>query len=221
MIRRSFIPGPEAKFNDWQDNFVTRVVASTTWGLTPLDKSALQAAQTPWTGAYAVGNIEADPTSSQRQAKRDARKAYQKSVRTFIKSKINNNTAVTNADRDALGLTVYDNTRTKKPVPNYAPFVKVETIAHLLHRLRITDPNNPLTRSKPAGASGMRVYIYIGTAAPTDFSMYTFYGIATRFLYDIAFSGSDVGKSAWYIVQYEGFRGDAGPLSLPASAIVI
>ena len=221
MKKSDFIPGPESKFNDWQDNFVNRIVASTTWGISTSDKTDLQNQQSPWKSAYVVGNIEADPTSSQRQAKRDARKVYELYVRSFVKSKLNNNAAVSNADRDALGLTVYDNTRTKQPVPGYAPFVKVETIAHLLHRLRITDPNNPLTRSKPAGASGMRVYWYVGTAAPTDFSQYTFYGIATRFLYSIKFSAGDVGKTAWYIVQYEGIRGDAGPVSLPASAIII
>src|SRR5437868_6722200 len=98
VVKKNFIPGPEAKFDGWQDNFVTRTVASTTWGITPADKTALQAEQSPWTAAYAVGKIEADPTSSQRQAKRDARKVFERYVRNFIKAKMNTNAAITNAD---------------------------------------------------------------------------------------------------------------------------
>jgi hypothetical protein len=221
-MRRDYIPAAELAFNAWQQNFVTRVQAGGAgWGLTPVEIAALVAAQVPWDSAYAVGNIEADPSPSQRQAKRDAMRVFKQFIRNFVKTKLNNNTAVVNADREALNLTVYDTERTDRPVPAYAPFVRVDSISHLGHKLRITDPNTPDSQAKPKNAIGMRVYWYIGTVAPTDIVQYQFHGIATRFLYNISFAASDIGKTAWYIVMYEGARGQKGAQSTPADAVII
>jgi hypothetical protein len=217
----NYIPGAEKAFNDWQDNWVTRILASTTWGLTPADMAAVTAAQLPYTAAYAVGNKLANPNSSQRQAKRTETKTFKAFIRNFVNTKLNNNSAVTPADRNALGLTVYDTERTNSTPPTFAPKVTVDSIFHLGHRLRITNPNTPDSQAKPADAIGMRVYVYIGTVAPTDISQYAFHGIATRWLYTVAFAAGDVGKRTWYIVQYEGMRGQKGPQSTSVDAMII
>jgi hypothetical protein len=221
-MKKDYIPAGEAAFNAWQANFVTRTQAGGAgWGLLPADIAALVAEQALYIPAYAAGNIEADPSPSERQAKRDAQRLYTQFIRNFVKTKLNINTAVTNADREALGLTVYDTERTPTPPPAFAPQVVVDKILHLVHRLRITNPNTPESQAKPADAVGMRVYIYIGTVAPASIFDYEFKGIATRHLYTVEFTAADIGKRAWYIALYEGMRGQKGPQSASTDAIII
>jgi hypothetical protein len=220
-MSNDYIPGAEEAFNDWQENWVTRILASTTWGLTPADMAAVTAAQTSYTSAYAVGNKQANPNSSQRQAKRTETTTFKAFIRNFVNTKLNNNAAVTPADRNALGLTVYDTERTPSTPPAFAPKVSVDSVFHLGHKLRITNPNTPESQAKPDDSVGMRVYIFIGTVAPADISQYAFHGIVTRFLYTVAFNAADIGKTAWYIVQYQGMRGLKGPQSTAVSAMII
>lgn len=220
-MAKDYIPSNEEDFNEWQDNFMS-VLATllAALGIPAGDFATVQGFQTSWVSRYAVGREEADPTSAQRQAKRDARKAYVPVIRQMVKQYIQFNPATTNDMRISLGITVADTVKTPAAVPDRAPKINIDKIAHSLHKLRMTDPDNPDTKKKPQGVRAMRVFRFIGTSAPTGINQYSLIGNPSRFLFNSSFDEADAGKKAWYIAQYENTRGETGPLSDAVSAVI-
>ena len=86
----------------------------------------------------------------------------------------------------------------------------IDAIKHLSHKLRLTDPANPHTQSKPKGVRAIQVFRFVGTSAPADVSEYQFVGDATRFLFESKFTLADVGKTAYYLARYVNTRGIPG-----------
>jgi len=212
---KDWIPRNEEDFNDFQDEFEALLVTDGPgWGVPAGRITDVSNAKADWTPKYAAGRDESDPTSAQRQAKNDSRKAYVTLIRSVVNQHLRNNPALTNDDRVALGITVPDTTRSRVPVPNHAPKENIDKIDHLLHKIRITDPDNPATRKKPKGVARINVYRYIGEQNATPrLSDYQLIGSSTKFLFTSGFADTDVGKKAWYIVQYENTRGERGPVS--------
>ena len=220
--QRDYIPSAEEDFNEFQAEFEELLVSDGPgWGVPPGKITDVSNARLDWEPKYAAGKDEADPKSSQRQTKNDARKAYTALIRSVVNQYLRNNPAVENDDRVALGLNVPDTTRTRKPVPDHAPKQTVDKIDHLLHKLRITDPANPSSRKKPEGVARINVYRFIGEQSATPvLAEYTFVGASTKFLYKSSFEDTQIGKKAWYISQYENTRGERGPVSVPVSATI-
>jgi hypothetical protein len=212
-VIKDYIPGPDSEFDEWQDNFIEVLNALVADGkLLAADIATLIPLQADWVAKYAVGGKEANPRSSDRIAKTDSRKLYVKEIRKVVKDKINTKSTITNEDRTALGITVYDTVKTRVPVPAMAPAGKVEKINPGEHIIRNTNPDTPASRAKPKGVSGARVFRFIGTAAPASPTDYVYIGIAKRVKFKSTFNATDAGKKAFYILQYENTRGETGPL---------
>jgi hypothetical protein len=220
-MKKDFIPRNEEDFNDWQENWIPKMVAkATAWGIPDLVKDENTEAQDDWAPKYAAGKDEADPTSSQRKAKNDSRKAYIKIIRKTVKQYIANNDVVTNTDKVSLRITVPDTIRTRVSVPDHAPKGTVKKIDHLFQELRIVDPETPTSKAKPEGVARINVYRYIGTTAPVNFSQYSSAGSATTAKFISKFEDEDIGKKAWHIFEYENTRGERGPKSDAVSAAI-
>lgn len=221
MTDSDYIPSDEENFNDWQENFVPKMVAKAlAWGIPDSEKDAVEDAGTDWGTKYAAGRDEADPTSAQRQAKNDSRRSYTALIRELVNRRIRNNPAVTNDDKTSLRLTVPDTTRTRVAVPSVGPNAKIAKIEHLVHTIRITNPETPTSQAKPEGVTRTNVYRFIGPTAPVNISQYQLIGSATKALYRSTFTEDDAGKKAWYIVQYENTRGERGPISDSVNGLI-
>jgi hypothetical protein len=220
-MKTDYIPRNEEDFNDFQDNWITKMVAKAlAWGIPAGTVTENTDAQTDWVAKYAVGKDEADPNSAQRRAKNDSRTEYTGIIRKTVKQYITNNPVVTDADKVSLRLTVPDTIRTRSAVPDHSPRGAVSKIDHLLHDLRITDPETPNTKAKPKGVARINVYRYIGASPPSGLSDYAFIGSATTSKYVSKFGDGDIGKKAFYILQYENTRGERGPVSDSVSATI-
>lgn len=214
MPDQDYIPSTEEDFNDFQEQFESVIKArGGGWGIPAPAITDVSDAKSDWVAKYAAGKPEADPTSAQRQAKNDSRKAYTKLIRSVVNQYIRSNPAVANDDLVTLGLKVPDTIRTRVAVPDHSPRPALEAFAHLQHKIRITDPDNPNTKSKPKGVARINLFRYIGTTPPAKLSDYQLVTSATKFLVTSTFADEDVGKKAWYIVQYENTRGERGPVS--------
>lgn len=219
--KEDYIPSTEEDFDDWQKNWIPKMVAkATAWGIPDAVKEENTDAQDDWTPKYAAGKNEADPKPSQRKAKNDSRKAYIKVIRKTVKRYITNNNLVTNEDKISIGVTVPDEIRTRVPVPDHAPKGSIQKIDHLLHVLKIVDPEKPTTKAKPDGVARINIYRYIGAAAPVNISQYSNIGSTTKAKYVSNFADEDVGKKAWYIFEYENTRSERGPKSDAISAAI-
>lgn len=216
-----YIPRNEEDFNEWQVNFMEVLTpAAPGWNVPPAVVTGLTTRQTDWTPKYAAGRDEADPKPSQRVAKNDSRKLYIKAIRKAVKEALAFNPVVTNENRQTLGITIPDTERTRVAVPDRAPTVVIDKLAHLSHKLRITDPLNPGSKKKPAGVTRINVYRFVGTTAPASVGQYTLMGSSTKFLFTSSFVQEDMTKTAWYIGQYENTRGERGPVSDAVSGVV-
>ncbi|MGB9562012.1 MAG: hypothetical protein ACPL6C_04275 [bacterium] len=220
-MQTDYIPRTDAGFDIFQANFIALVQPKlATWGIPATEFDALTALQTEWNSAWERAKNKDTRSRADVQAKREARKAYQSALRKFVRQWIAFNSKVSDADREALGLKVKDVEPTPMPVPDRAPDITVVEIKHLSHKLRLTDPANPHTQSKPKGVRAIQVFRYIGESAPEDISKYQYVGDATRFLFESKFTLKDVCNNAYYIARYVNTRGIPGPWSNVVSAAI-
>ena len=207
-MQTDYIPRADAGFDIFQANFMPYVQPKlATWSIPSAEFAPLTALRTAWNTAWDKAKNKDTRSRADVQTKRLARRAYQAALRKFIKQWVAFNSKVSDADREALGLKVKDVEPTPMPVPDRAPDITIDAIKHLSHKLRLTDPANPHTQSKPKGTRAIQIFRYFGDNAPADIAQYQFVGDATRFLFESKFVLADVGKSVWYIARYINTRG--------------
>ena len=220
-MAKDYIPRSDGGFDIFQSNFISGVNPNlAAWGIPTADFSRLVSYQTIWRVTWLKAKNKDTRSRADVQAKKDARKEYQPRLRKFVKQWIAFNGKVTDADREGLGLKVKDTEPTPMPVPDRAPDVTIDTIRHLVHKLRLTDPENPHTQAKPKGVSHIQVLRCFSEDVPTSVKQYRLVGDATRFIYRVNFVEADEGKMVWYIVRYVNTRGLPGPWSNEISATV-
>jgi hypothetical protein len=145
---------------------------------------------------------------------------------------------LTTTDRSTLRLPLRDATPTKIQVVQHAPNGDIESMRHLAHVLRITDPANPHTQEMP---NGNKVEVQIAyedskataaartavpapvppAAAPAERVWTTAeHSPATRFLFSVHFTEAQEGKKAKYRLRYQNERGDKGDWSAEFGAMI-
>ena len=215
-----YIPASDGTFDTWQGVFVTYAIANATaLGLAPADVAALSVARTSWTSAFVAHGTAQASAESARQMKDDARDGLVGTVRSLVRQ-MQSNPAVTDAQRQAMGITVYDATRTAAPSPTTRPVVTVDTSLRLRHVIAFADEGTPTKKAKPAGVMGAELWVKIGDPPPTGPSELTFLSVDTRTPYTADFDGADAGKTAHYMVRWTNTRGEKGPWSETASATI-
>ncbi len=221
MGGKSYIPASDAGFDIWQNNFIDGVQPNLMmWGIPTTVFTALMSFKVGWNMAWAKAKNKDTRSRADVQAKKDARKAYQSALRKFVMEWVAFNSKVSDADREGLGLKVKDTEPTPMPILDRAPDVTIDTIRHLVHKLRLTDPENPHTQAKPKGIRYIQVFRCFGKDVPTGVEQYHLAGDATRFIYRVNVVEADEGKMVWYIARYVNTRGIPGPWSNEISATV-
>ncbi|MDR0348889.1 MAG: hypothetical protein LBH90_05270 [Tannerella sp.] len=146
------------------------------------------------------------------QAKNDARKILKRRLRASIAEYLTHNHLLTDADRDNLGLPVYDTKPTPAPLPTDMPAGEVDTSTHQQHRIRVK--SGTLTgKTKPQKVHGYEVWRKIGGNPPADDSEYTYVCLSTRSLTVIDYPLTDVGKMVYYRFRWVNTRNQPGPWS--------
>jgi hypothetical protein len=216
-----YIPGSDADFNIWQAAIIEAVVKNATlWGIPAADLTALQEKQSTWTTAFGKASSLKNRNSGDVQAKDDARKDYEKDLRKFVAQWLANNTKVSNGERERMGLTVRDNTRTPIGVPVSKPVGNIDFSVRLQHIVHFSN-DIPGSKAKPHGVHGCEIWIKKGGEAPKDPSELTFLATSTRTPYTVMFEGADVGKTIWYWLRWVNTKGERGPWGSPVSAMVV
>jgi len=220
----SYIPDPDAQFDTWQTQYATYLNANlAALGLPVVppdpDVTALNVARTDWQTKYPAHIAAQDAAQAARQAKDASRAAYEEVIRRLTQ-RLQTSSAVDDAERAALGITVPD----REPTPVGAPTTKPVLQADTSQRLRITisfaDEGTPTNRAKPAGVSGCEIWVKLGGPPPTDLSECQYLATDTRTPYTAVFDGSEANQTAHFIARWVSTRGEAGPLSETLSATV-
>lgn len=222
MRNNDFIPRSDPEFNIWQASLVTIADSNATvWGIAEADINAVKARRVEWEAAFLKASNKQNRTSADVQAKEDTHKWYEKELRAFIAQWLANNSKVSNADRERMGLTVKSNTRTPKPVPETRPVGTVDFSIRLRHSISYADEASPRSKAKPDGVHGCEIWMKLDGEAPRDASELSFVGTDTSSPHIVSFEGANVGKTVYYWLRWVNTRGEHGPWSSTISAMVV
>lgn len=217
-----YIPGPDDEFNTYlQEQFAPDVGANfAALGLSAADNTALQDANTAWGYSWpAFNNAKAAFEAATRD--KDAKRAEVEAVMRRLAQKVQNNPAVTDAQKAAMGITIRKTTKTPVPPPTTVPtLARIDTSTRAILRLFFVDSTTPDTKAKPAGAQGVEIREQIGGTAPTDPNTMAFLAIETRAPYRADFEATDVGKTAYFALRWVNTKGQPGPWSQVFNAVI-
>jgi len=220
-MNRDYIPGADALFHNWQTQFINGVQPNiVAWKIDAPDFNALLPLQTAWEAAWqAVSDVNSF-TRADVQAKVDARKAYEKALRSFVQEWISPNKNITDAQRRDIGVTVADTEPTAVPRLNYPPALRIDRIGTRMHVLRFSDPQNPASRALPQRQQIM-LERFVGEAnLPPDGINFGNADVITRALSDVEFVAADAGKTVYYRSCFVNTRGEKSPWSDTVTGIV-
>lgn len=193
-------------------------VAPTTYDLTVGDLGAFGSGLSALVAAETAYQVGLETTRGLRATRDAALDASQEMFRTQVQV-IQNAPGVSNAKKEAAGITPHSDTRTPVGVPTVAPMASVERYDRLSHTLRITVPGHT-GRGKPDGIAGYVIYYKVGGDAPTDISQCIHAGQTSKSTFVKTFSGADGNKTVFYIVVAVNAKNEAGPMSETLSASI-
>ncbi|MCH8852331.1 MAG: hypothetical protein IID41_06710 [Planctomycetes bacterium] len=218
-----YIPGPDAEFDGWQENWVTYAVANAVaLGLDPLaDIPAIQAAKIAWDTDY-DGNLTAQAAAQAARAAKDTeRDTYVTLLRSFSQQ-IQNRSGTTDEQRGGLGITIPDTTPTPVPAPTTAPVLNIVTDERLRHVVEASKtPEEGGGLGKPSGVRGVQLWRKIGEPAPANETELAFASEFTRTRMTLDYQMTQGGQTVYYQARWVSTRGDTGPWGELVSATVV
>ena len=221
-----FLPGDEAGFWDWQDNFIGGVTPNIlAWGITAPQLAVLTGLQSPYLTAYAAANKgkKTVRTTAQNNTKKTTTKSYKSGIRAFVKQFIAFNSAITDDQRKTLGVTVRDKVRTPSTTPTAIPDLFVAPMKS--SRFKVTARQQPdaqgrRKRGKPKDTKEFEIAVWIGDNAPLtgdSVAMKLRFGKSPGI---IPIDPLNVGKTASLYARWIGKKGQLGPWSNPEEEVV-
>jgi hypothetical protein len=170
--RKDYIPARDADFNIFFTNLV-EYVSQKTSGETPVwthvpdaDRTILRNAHIAWRNAY---NITLKPcTKPERDEKNRVRKDSEKEIRTFVNTFLRFYPAVTDFDKEEMGLHIPDTTPTDIPNPTAQPVADVAYPG--VHLIELTNIRALKSIGEdPRADYGVRIFWgVLGPASPHD-----------------------------------------------------
>jgi hypothetical protein len=215
-----YIPTKDADLLAWTLNWTTRVTATPAlYGLTAPIAAACAGLFTTFNTAYqaAVSPTTRSPTTV---AAKDSAKGAMVPVLRLYSQQVKANDAVSNANKEALGIHIDDTVPTPIPAPTTAPIVSITDSGVLEMNLRFADELSPSSRRKPFGAPGLLLFRKIGTVPATDPDGAEFVGFYTRIPMAVGFGAPDQGKMCTFFARWTNTKGEEGPWSTATSRIV-
>ena len=195
-----YIPGPDAEFDSWQENWVTYAVANAAaLGLDPVvDVPAIQGAQTAWDTDY-DGHLTAQAAAQAGRAAKDTeRDTYVTMLRSFSQQ-IQQRLTTTDEHRGGLGITIPDTKPTPVPAPTTAPMLNIVTAERLRHVVEASKtPEEGGGLGKPTGVRGVQLWRKIGDPAPVDETELAFASEFTRTRMTLDYQMTQGGQTVYY-----------------------
>lgn len=213
----SYIPNPDAEFNEWQARFVPLTDDTLGTGVAALS-AELVALSTSWETNYQQHIAAQDVARSKTVSKDEARAALTALIRTAAQLAQSDPT-VTEEARTAAGLPVRKTGGSPVPTPTTRPVPNIDTSQRLTHIVHFRDENST-GKAKPAGVSGCEIWVKVGDAPPASADELHFLGLDTRTPYTAQYDFDDGGKTAYYMLRWVNTRGESGPWSETAEATI-
>ncbi|MDR1553335.1 MAG: hypothetical protein LBS69_07730 [Prevotellaceae bacterium] len=215
-----FIPKTDSKFAVWLKTLNNYLSAKATeWNIPQAEIRELDTLAADFDAALETAENPSTRTKVTIQAKNDARHAAESKTRTLLKAYVTYNPAVTDPDRDAMGLPIHKTTRTPVPVPHTVPEAEVRLPSPAVVEIHFRDSESE-HKSKPEGVHGAEIAWAILDTPPVDWKQLIRSSFDTHTPLRLTFEGTERGKTLYFALRWENTRGDKGPWSEIVSAII-
>jgi hypothetical protein len=214
-----FIPHADGAFLEWAKTLAT--YAAVHVSAFKLDEGALTAVQTQLTAYETAFEAAQNPNRGKVDVlnKNETKAALESGLRTFIKAYLTYNPAVTDADKESMGLPLHDTTRTPIPVPTAIPELELDSSIIRQVTVIFKDTGSD-KRGKPQGVHGIELRWSLLDAAPASVEDIKNSAFDTASPYTFTFDETDRGKALYICPRWENNKGDKGPWGEIVKAIV-
>jgi hypothetical protein len=212
-MNTDFMPAADSKLLAWLKALIAYLLLKCAeWNVPQEEVNALNLLITEFENALAVVENPATRTKVTVQEKNSIRKAVKGKTRFILKAFVTYNPAVTDVDRDAMGLPIHKTGRTPVPVILTVPFAEVELPSQAVVEIHFRDSESP-RRAKPAGAHGVEIAWAVLETPPEDWKELIHSSFDTKTPYRLTFDGAERGKFLYFALRWENTRGEKGPWS--------
>jgi hypothetical protein len=219
-MNSNFIPGGDAPFNVWQGVLVVGLTArATKLGIPAEEMARVLASQDRWNKGFEAASNPATRTKGAIREKQEAREDFEAELRKVIKAYITYNPAVTDQERDDMGLPVHDSKPSPAPAIGSRPELEVHFPQIQQHSLTVRDSELD-GRAMPAHAVGFEVWRKVGDPAPAQESDWLLVVQAPHSPCLLTYGEQESGVRIYYRVRWVNTRGVPGPWSETVSAVV-
>jgi hypothetical protein len=218
-MSNDYIPQSDGAFLEWVKILVT--YASPKLVVFNIPAEALTPIQTQLIAYETAFNTAQNPNRGKVDIlnKNEARDALKSSIRAFVKAYLAYNPAVSDADKENMGLPLHDSTRTPAPVPTTIPELELDssTIRQISVHFRDAESGK---RGKPVGIHGVELRWALLDNPPSSVEDLTKSAFDTASPYTFKFDEADRGKSLYICPCWENNKGEKGPFGEIVKAIV-
>jgi hypothetical protein len=221
MLRNDFIPTKDRDFLSWVINFLKFLFPILARIAFPNEiYQELAAMRNDFQEKLETAEEPATRTKLTVLAKKNARKALEKRLRQVVKEYLTFNHAVTDEDRDGLGLPIYKTTRTPAQVATTYPDFDIDSSTIRRLTIHFYDQGQKTSKAKPAGQHGAEIRWVISDTPVVDVKDLTHSAFDTHTPFTLEFEGHERGKTVYFCLCWENTRGEKGPWSEIQSAII-
>jgi hypothetical protein len=173
--------------------------------------------------AFIAADTKADMDnagSSDRVDRKEKADAVTIGARDFVNTYLRYNPAVTDADRESLGLTIPDKHPTPAPPPHSHPDIKFYATGDVCCvGIELRDSESG-SKTKPEHVHGAELRYAILPAPPADDTELVHSEFTTRARYELHFTESERGKTVYVFARWENTRGQKGNRSMIYATVV-
>lgn len=212
-MAKDYIPDPDADFRLWEANFIAYLSMNVAaLGLLPADITPVVNAQGVFEDALVAHEIAQAEAQSARAAKDQARAEFEELIRTLVRQ-LQASAAVSDAEREGLGITVRDATPTPAGEPTTRPVLQADTRQPNRLTIAFADEGTPTKKAKPAGVTACLLQFKKGGTAPAADADWEFLAIDSGTPYVAEFDSADAGAAVWVRGCWINSRQQRGPWS--------
>jgi hypothetical protein len=151
--------------------------------------------------------------------KKEAKEALTHSVRAFVRGYLTYNPAVSDADKENMGLPLHDGTRTPVPAPTTIPELELDSSVIRQITVHFRDAGSD-KRGKPAHVHGVELHWALLDNSPASVEDLTKSAFDTASPYTFNFDEPERGKALYICPRWENNKGDKGPWGEIYKAII-
>jgi hypothetical protein len=217
--RKNYIPSKEADFIVWLGNLIAVCkLHITDWNLLETVLTELETLYTRIKELHENAK-SVSFTKGDMQEKNAKKKEARKMVAIFVRNNLQNNYAMTDEGRTALGIPIHDSTHSPQSEPKTIPVVETETPQPRVIRIKFR-AENAERWGKSDDAHGLECKWVLSDTAPTHIDDLIYSEFATSSPMELVFDESDRGKKIYFAVRWENGTAKKGRWSDIMSAII-